>query len=97
MANKYVVLVNFTDQGVKTVTESVKRARESISTFDKYGAKKIAQYWTMGAHDIVIVLEAENDAAAMRGLLAIGRLGNVRTTTLRAFNAEEMEAVTKGL
>ena len=64
MANKYVVLVNFTDQGVKTITESVKRA---------------------------------SDAAAMRGLLAIGRVGNVRTTTLRAFNAEEMEAVTRGL
>ena len=94
---KYVVLVNFTDQGIRTVTESVKRAKASVSTFEKYGAKKIAQYWTLGQHDIVIVLEAENDEAAMRGCLAVGKLGNVRTTTMRAFTADEMEAVTSGL
>lgn len=94
---KYIVLVNFTDQGIRTVTESVKRAQASVSTFDKYGAKKIAQYWTLGKHDIVIVLEAPSDEAAMKGLLAIGKLGNVRTTTLRAFTAEEMAGVTSGL
>ena len=94
---KYVVLVNFTDQGVRTIAESVKRAQASVSTFDKYGAKKIAQYWTLGKHDIVIVLEAPNDEAAMKGLLAVGKLGNVRTTTMRAFTADEMEGVTAGL
>jgi uncharacterized protein with GYD domain len=94
---KYVVLVNFTDQGIKTVTESVKRARQSVSTFEKFGAKKIAQYWTLGQHDILIVLEAKDDESAMRGCLAVGKLGNVRTTTMRAFTAEEMEAVTAGL
>ena len=94
---KYVVLVDFTDQGIKTVTESVRRAKASVSTFEKYGAKKIAQYWTLGAHDILIVLEAANDEAAMKGCLAVGKLGNVRTTTMRAFTAEEMESVTSGL
>ena len=94
---KYIALVNFTDQGIKTVTESVKRAQASVSSFDKYGCKKIAQYWTLGKHDIVIVLEAPNDEAAMRGLLAIGKLGNVRTTTMRAFTADEMAGVTSGL
>lgn len=94
---KYIVLVNFTDQGIRTVTESVKRAKASVSTFDKHGAKKIAQYWTLGQHDIVIVLEAPNDEAAMRGCLAVGKLGNVRTTTMRAFTADEMEAVTSGI
>jgi len=94
---KYIVLVNFTDQGIRTVTESVKRAQTSVSTFDKFGAKKIAQYWTLGQHDIVIVLEAPSDEAAMKGLLAVGKLGNVRTTTLRAFTAEEMAGVTSGL
>ena len=94
---KYIALVNFTDQGIKTVTESVKRAQASVSSFDKYGCKKIAQYWTLGQHDIVIVLEAPNDEAAMKGLLAVGKLGNVRTTTLRAFTADEMAGVTSGL
>ena len=94
---KYIALVNFTDQGIKTVTESVKRAQASVSSFDKYGCKKIAQYWTLGQHDIVIVLEAPNDEAAMKGLLAVGKLGNVRTTTMRAFTADEMAGVTAGL
>ena len=96
MAN-YVALVNFTGQGVRTVTESVKRAQSSVSTFDKFGCKKIAQFWTMGKYDIVIVLEAPNDEAAMKGLLAVGKLGNVRTTTMRAFTADEMSGVTAGL
>ena len=94
---KYIALVNFTDQGIKTVTESVKRAQASVSSFDKYGCKKIAQYWTLGQHDIVIVLEAPNDEAAMKGLLAVGKLGNVRTSTMRAFTADEMAGVTAGL
>jgi len=94
---KYIVLVNFTDQGIRTVTESVKRAKASISTFEKYGCKKTAQFWTMGQHDIVIALEAPDDETAMKGVLAVGRLGNVRTTTMRAFTADEMEAVTSGL
>lgn len=94
---KYIALVNFTDQGIRTVTESVTRAQSSVSTFDKYGCKKIAQYWTLGQHDIVIVLEAPNVEAVMKGLLAIGKLGNVRTTTMRAFTADEMSGVTKGL
>ena len=94
---KYVVLVNFTDQGVRTVAESVNRAKASVSTFDKYGAKKIAQYWTLGMHDIVIILEAPNDEAAMKGLLAVGKLSNVRTTTLKSFTAEEMANLAAGL
>lgn len=94
---KYVVLIDFTDQGMRTVTKSVERARASQSTFEKFGAKKIAQYWTLGRHDLVIVLEAPNDEAAMKALLAVGMLGNVRTTTLRAFTADEMEGITSGL
>ena len=96
MAN-YIVLVNFTDQGIRTVTESVRRAKASVSTFEKFGAKKTAQYWTLGQHDLVIVLEAPNDETAMKAVLAVDKLGNVRTTTMRAFTADEMEAVTSGL
>ena len=91
---KFVVLVNFTDQGIQTVAESVKRAQASVSTFDEFGVKKLAQYWTLGDHDIVIVLEAPNDEAVMKGLLAIGKLGNVRTKSLRAFTADEMSDIT---
>ena len=93
----YIVLTNFTDQGIRTVTESVKRAKASQSTFEKYGCKKTAQFWTIGQHDIVTLLEAPNDETAMKAVLAVGKLGNVRTVTMRAFTAAEMEAVTSGL
>lgn len=94
---KYIVLTNFTDQGIRTVTESVKRARMSQSTFEKFGCKKTAQYWTLGQHDIVTLLDAPDDETAMKAVLAVCKLGNVRTTTMRAFTADEMEAVTSGL
>jgi uncharacterized protein with GYD domain len=51
----------------------------------------------IGLHDIVIVPEAPNDEAAMKGLLAAGKLGKVRTTTMRAFTGDEMAGVTSGL
>jgi uncharacterized protein with GYD domain len=94
---KYIVLTKFTDQGIRTVTESVNRARASVSTFEKFGTKKTAQYWTLGEYDIVTLLDAPNDETAMKAVLAVGKLGNVRTTTLRAFTAEEMQAITSGL
>ncbi len=62
-----------------------------------YGCKKTAQFWTTGQHNIVIVLEAPDDETAMKGVLGVGTLGNVRTTTMRAFSADEMQAVTSGL
>jgi uncharacterized protein with GYD domain len=94
---RYIVLTDFTDQGIKTVTESVKRAKASESTFEKFGCKKTAQYWTLGQHDLVTVLEAPDDETAMRAVLAVGKLGNVRTVTMRAFVADEMEKITSGL
>ncbi len=51
----------------------------------------------MGQHDILIVLEAPDGETATKGVLAVGKLGNVRTTTMRAFSADEMQAVTSGL
>jgi uncharacterized protein with GYD domain len=94
---RFIVLTKFTDQGIRTVTESVKRARASVSTFEKFGAKKTAQFWTMGEYDIVTLLEAPNEETAMKAVLAVGKLGNVRTTTMRAFSPEEMESITSGL
>ena len=91
---KYIVLTDFTDQGVRTVTESVKRAKSSQSTFEKFGCKKTAQFWTLGQHDLVTLLEAPDDETAMKAVLAVGKLGNVRTITMRAFTADEMEAIT---
>jgi uncharacterized protein with GYD domain len=50
-------------------------------------------YWTLGPYDIVSVIDAPDDETAMAALLSVAGQGNIRTTTLRAFNAEEMRGV----
>lgn len=94
---KYVVLINFTDQGIRTISESVRRARNTSGTFERYGVKRLQQYWTMGNHDLVTVMEAPDDQTLMRAMLAVGQMGNVRTTSLKAFEIDEMEKVIQGL
>ena len=49
--------------------------------------------WTQGRYDIVTILEAPDEAAAMSLTLSLGALGNVRTESLRAFSAAEMTEI----
>jgi uncharacterized protein with GYD domain len=88
----YIILGNFTEQGIKTVKDTVKRSEAFKAMAAKAGIKVHEVYWTLGAFDIVA--RAEGDEAAMTALgLTMGALGNVRTQTLRAFDAAEMGAI----
>ena len=49
--------------------------------------------WTQGRYDIVTIVEAPDESAAMSLNLSLGALGNVRTETLRAFSAAEMTKI----
>jgi uncharacterized protein with GYD domain len=89
----YIGLINFTDQGVKTVKDSPKRAAAAKEIAGRFGVTMKDIWWTLGAHDIVCVLEAPDDQAATAFSLAIAGQGNVRTQTLRAFTADEVEKV----
>ncbi|MBR0826613.1 GYD domain-containing protein [Bradyrhizobium manausense] len=89
----YVVLANFTDQGVRNVKDSPKRAdafREMAKTF---GATVKEIVWTQGRYDVVTFIEAPDEASIMSLSLSLGALGNVRTETLRAFSAPEMTKI----
>ena len=86
----YVLLTNFTDQGVKSVKDTVKRADAFRQMAEKSGVKVHSLFWTLGQHDVVAIAEAQDDAAATALSLSIAALGNVRTQTLRAFSADEM-------
>jgi uncharacterized protein with GYD domain len=90
---RYVVLVNWTEQGVKNVKETLQRTDGGGELADKHGLKLEQAYWTVGPYDMVTIFEAPNDEAMSAHLLAIGSLGNVRTTTLRAYNEEEMSRI----
>ena len=89
----YVILANWTDQGIKNVKDSVRRAEAFETAIEKAGGKSIGLYYTLGKHDIVAVVQAPNDEAIASVLYSTGSLGNVRTETLRAFSISEAAKV----
>lgn len=89
----YIVLVNFTDQGVRNVKQSPERAKAATAAGEKLGVKIKEVYWTLGAYDAVLVADAPNDEAITAWALSTGSLGNIRTQTMRAFSANEMNKV----
>ena len=86
----YIVLGQFTDQGVRNVKETTKRAQALKDMAKKFGATVNAVYWTLGQYDIATIVDAPDDTSVNALLLSVGALGNVRTQTLRAFSADEM-------
>lgn len=94
---KFVVLGNWTDQGVKNVKDTVTRARAAKQGFEKMGVKWDAIFWTIGGYDMVIIVDAPNDETITKAGLMVGMQGNVRTTTMRAYGEAEMEGIIKGM
>ena len=89
----YVVLYNFTDEGLKNAKETVKRARENRAENERRGFKVQGLYWTQGPYDLVAIVEAPDENAMMAGLLNVAGAGNVRSQTMRAFSEAEMETI----
>ena len=90
---RFVVLMDFTDQGIKSVQESPKRAAAARTAFKAKGVELEQVYWTLGSHDIVAIVSAADGLEAAAALLQLGGAGNVRTTTLRAFDEAEFATV----
>lgn len=90
----FIALLDFTDQGIRNIKDSPHRADQFQKLAERAGARVVGQYWTIGSHDGVLILEAPDDAVAASVLLDLGSSGNVRTTTLRAFEwAEALELI----
>jgi uncharacterized protein with GYD domain len=85
----YILLINWTEQGISKIKESPDRFSYFKSSVEKAGGKLIGGYYTFGEYDVVIIIEAPNDEAVMSLVLKVGSAGNVRTKTLKAFAAEE--------
>jgi uncharacterized protein with GYD domain len=93
----YIILVNFTDQGIKNVKDSPKRAEAFRSALEKKGGKVINLYYTLGKHDIVAIVEAPNDDAIASVLYVTGSKGKFRTKTLKAFPMSEAAKIIEKL
>ena len=89
----YVVLANFTDQGIRNIKDSPKRAGAFKEMAKTFGVTVKEIMWTQGRYDIVTIVEAQDEPSAMSLSLSLSALGNVRTETLRAFSAAEMTGI----
>ena len=85
----FISLVNYTDQGIRRVKDSPDRIDAARQAAASIGVEIKDVYLTMGAYDVIVIFEAPSDEAAAKFTLTVGALGNIRTTTLRAFNEAE--------
>jgi uncharacterized protein with GYD domain len=93
----FVLLVNWTDQGIRNVKETIQRVEAADALEQKHGLRLEQIYWTVGPYDIVAIGEAPDDESATAFALELGSAGNVRTTTLRAYDREEMSGIIQRL
>ena len=89
----FVSTIRFTDQGIKAIGETTKRAAVVKAAAKKMKVKVTDIYWTLGPFDGLLMFDAPDDATATALMLQVGAQGNVQTTTARAFTAIEMDKV----
>ena len=93
----YISLLNYTDQGIRNVKDSPKRLDGAKKLLKEMGGELKEFYLTMGSYDIVIVADAPGDEVMAKYALTLGSLGNVRTTTLKAFPEADYRKIIKAL
>ncbi|MCJ7763386.1 GYD domain-containing protein [Candidatus Bathyarchaeota archaeon] len=90
----FVVLGNWTEQGMQNVQDAPKRIRETHGIVEKAGGK-MQLFYTLGKFDFVMIVEVPNDDVVMAILLCLGSMGNVRTTTMKAWTEAEGAKILK--
>ena len=93
----YLILGNWTDQGIRDIKESPDRLEAAKKAAEAAGGSIVYFYMTMGQYDLAVLTELPDDDAAARFILAIGRQGSVRSTTLRAFTEDEYRSIVSSL
>jgi uncharacterized protein with GYD domain len=93
----YIALAKFTDQGIRSVKETVSRADGAREMAARFGVRMQEIYWTQGQYDLVTVCEASDETAISAFSLAVASAGNVKFETLRAFQRDEMASILKKL
>jgi len=89
----YISLAKWTDQGIRNVKESPQRFDAFKKGVEAAGGKVIGFYLTMGRYDMVVIVEAPSDEAATTMILSVGRLGSVRTETMKAYPEEQYRGI----
>lgn len=88
----YIAVINFTEQGMRGIKDSPTRLAGAASLAEALGVKVKQAFWTFGQYDMVVIAEGADEAIAS-WMYKVGSLGNIRSTTLRAFTPEEMQGI----
>jgi len=89
----FITTIKFTQQGIKDIDHTTRRAAIFKAEARKLGAKVKEIYWTLGEHDGLLIMEAPNDETATAAFLHLGAMGNVHTSTCRAYSAAEIDKI----
>ena len=89
----YIVLVQFTDQGIRHIKDTTKRGDAITEMAKKFGVTARGYYWTLGRYDVIDFFDAPDDASMAAFLASFGAMGNARTETLRAFPQADMNGI----
>lgn len=95
--SKYIILANWTEQGIRTLKDSPGRVEAARAVAKSLGCSMGEFHMTAGSVDMVFILDAPDDAAAAKFTLTVASKGNVRTTTLKAFSEAEYRAITTSI
>lgn len=93
----YIMLINYTDQGIRNIKDSPQRADAARQALSDMGGEMKELYMTMGGYDLVVVAEAPSDDVMAKFALTVGSQGNIRTTTLKAFSEAEYRGIIESL
>jgi uncharacterized protein with GYD domain len=93
----YVMLATWTEQGLRAIDDSPKRIDAARKTLEEMGGHFLSVFMTMGQYDLVITYDAPDDAVAARLSLMLGKLGNVRTVSMKAFPEEAYRQIIHSL
>ena len=86
-----VILVDYTDQGRRTIKDSPDRAEASKAEAAKLSVQVRDLFYTPGGpHDAAIVVEAEGPESIHKFMASVQSLGNVKMKFIRAFSIDEM-------
>jgi uncharacterized protein with GYD domain len=93
----YLMLLNWTDHGMRNIKESPKRMDAAKQLAKDLGGEIKTVFMTQGSFDLVFVAEMPNDEKVAAFVLKLGSLGNVRTTTLKAYSEDDYRKIIGGL
>ena len=92
--HKFIIFGNYTDKGIKDIKDSSTRLASAKELAKEFDGEISSFYLTLGHYDIFLICEFPSDEKAARFTIKLGSLGNVRTTTLKAFTEEEYKSIT---